>query len=161
VRPTPAVLLACVALVLGMLAPAARADLAPYRVRTRLTVRSVTAVEVSAPVEDRDAALARVHEGLSAFLPRIERCIGDHGAGLGSGRVRARLRYERSELPTRARIVENQLDAAIGACVREILPSLVVRPAPRGELTIEVTFGVDHRITGRPPRRAPHPARGA
>lgn len=146
----PAVLAAPLAVVglaiaLGPTAPA-RADLAPPPFRSSLTVLDVRALEVFAPIEDRDAAIAQVRAGIGSFHARIERCLSDRGAPLGRGRIRARLRYQRSEQPTRTRVVENQLGPAVAACVSEVLPSLVVRPAPRGELTIELTLAAHPHV---------------
>lgn len=118
----------------------ARADRVACPPPQGLRVQSVRALEVRAPTEDRDVAIARVSEGMSGFHARIERCLQDRGEQLGGGRLRARVRYERSELPTRARVVENGLGAAAGACISEVIPSLLVRPAPRGDLTIEITI---------------------
>ncbi|MDQ3037720.1 MAG: hypothetical protein M3Y87_35330 [Myxococcota bacterium] len=139
-----ALLTTSIALAAVASAPPARADVVALP-RQTLVVRAVRAIEVSAPSADRDLVIARVRAGMRSFSARITRCLLDRGAPLDSdyGRLRARLRYDRSELPTRARIVENTLGAAAAACIDEVLPSLLVRPAPRGALTIEFTLAPD------------------
>jgi hypothetical protein len=146
-------LVALALLAAAPLAPAAPAAadvyVPPPRVRLALRVQSVRALEVRAPSIDRDRALRELGDQARAFLPRLERCMQDHGvaaSGERQGLVRARLRYERAEGPARAEVVESTLGAAARACVDEILPSLRLRPPPRGELTVELVFARHARV---------------
>lgn len=144
--PTSAAATAALALALALAAAApTRADVAlPPPVASSLEVRHVRAVDVRAPREDRDRAIRDVRATLYGFRARIDRCLADRGARLGGGRLRARVRWSRSELPERTEVVENQLGAAAAACVAEVLPSLLLRPAPRGDLTLELVLGASY-----------------
>lgn len=145
-RAQPVSVLLCVAVV-AVIASIAHADVyvPPDHRVLGLDVRRVRALDVSAPAIDRDAAIAAVEQSMSGFRARIEACIASRDPrsreGRPGGTVRARVRYERSELPTRHSVVESSLGASARACVAEVLPSLLIRPAPRGELTIEITLG--------------------
>lgn len=120
----------------------ARADVyVPHPGRLGLHLGDVRIVEASAPREDRDAAIQMVHAAIASQTARIDRCVADHGGlGRAHGRVRARVRWDRTELPVRARIVESSAGPAARACLDEILPSLLLRPAPRGAITLDVTM---------------------
>ena len=143
-----------------VLAATARADIAPPRWWVSLAVQSVRAVGGEVPREDRSRAVEQVGAELQGFVDRVERCIRDHDpawriGGPGTrGVVRARLHYARAELPTRTSVVDASLGRPAGTCVAEVLPSIAVRPAIRGELTIEVVL-TSRRVSGwgTPPRR--------
>ncbi|AKF07532.1 hypothetical protein DB32_004681 [Sandaracinus amylolyticus] len=124
----------------------ARADVPPPRPWYALVVREVRVVEAHAPTEDRDRAVLDVHRAMAGFVERVERCARDHGAGAEQGIVRARVRFDRSELPTRTSVVESTLGSAHRACVAEVLPSLAMRPAPRGDVTLDVVIASERRF---------------
>ena len=134
------------ALSMIFLVGSARADVAPPRSWLELSVQSVSATRGEAPAEDRHRAVEQVGGVMRGFLGRIDRCIRDQdsswrfGPPGGSGRVRARLHYARAELPARTSVLHSTLGAAARRCVAEVLPSVPVRPAIRGELTIEVVL---------------------
>ncbi|UJR79887.1 hypothetical protein [Sandaracinus amylolyticus] len=140
----PAILAGLAALL--ALASLAHADVAPPRPRDVLVVREVRVVEAHAPTEDRDRAIIDVHRAMTGFLPRVERCVRDHGGPRSQGIVRARVRYDRSELPTRTSVVETTLESGYRACVAEVLPSLAMRPAPRGDVTLDIVIASERHF---------------
>jgi hypothetical protein len=121
------------------LASLARADVSPP-VRRMLVVADVHAVDrdSDAPREERGRAASDVRRGLEGFLSRIGRCVRDHGR-FSDGRVRARIEFDRSALPTRSRIVDGRGAPALRACVAEVLPSIALREPPHGRITIDAS----------------------
>lgn len=128
------------------LAVTARADVAPPRRWISLVVQSVSAPRGDVPAEDRHRAVEQVGAVMRGFLGRIERCIRDQDSSWRfgppdvRGRVRARLVYSRAELPTRTTVLQSSLGRAARSCVAEVLPSVPVRPAVRGDVTIEAVI---------------------
>lgn len=131
-------LLACAPFLLAV-ASLARADVAPPA-RRMLAIGEVRAVdrESDAPREERGRAASDVRRALEGFLGRIDRCVRDHGRS-SSGRVRARIEFDRGALPARARVVDGHGSPALRACVSEVLPSISLREPPHGRITIDAS----------------------